>query len=110
VQVSTWRTLHVTPVTHAGRIASFEVRGIGACPHDPPTGLVELRLHPPGEDPYIPGGLLPAVTADPDATGHWAGTITVPATAPSGGYLLSASCTYSRSETAWYTAVPVTVS
>jgi hypothetical protein len=109
VQVSTWRRLGVTPMTHAGRIASLEVRGIGVCPRDPPPGLVELGFHPPGEDPSIPGGILPAATADPDGTGHWSGTIPVPATAEPGRYVLSASCTYSRAETAWYTGDRVTI-
>jgi len=68
---------------------------------------VSVALEPTGAAPTDDNSVYstPALHQD----GSWAASLTLPATFPRGAYTLTATCNYSRSFTAFYPPVPVTV-
>jgi hypothetical protein len=108
VQVSTFRTLQVTPaaVRPGGK---FHIVASAGCPAAASTGPFVTLMHVadfPGGSGIEHAWAYVTITA---GLRPWSTDLTVPAGVAPGRYKLSAYCTASRAVSAWYETAPVTV-
>lgn len=105
VTVNTFYRLQVSPSTSVRAGTRLDVKAIGPCT-SPLLSQGEITFRKSSTDRTFQE--VYGVTKI-DTQGNWSGHVTVPASAPPGRYELVGSCVYSRSYTAWYPTVPMTV-
>ena len=100
VNVRTNRYLEVGPSTTVAAGTTMTVRSVGPGCDDLSSAVVALR------GPTI---VYPAQTLTGNTHAQWQATFALPANLRPGAYVLYADCVYSRSTTATYTPVTITV-
>jgi hypothetical protein len=109
VRVTTFRRIEVAPGTSATPGATLTVTPSGSCPvnsGDAFAAIIDRGSYPGQGDGIGPGA---AKFVRLRRQNNWSARITVPAGTAPGHYEVTAYCTSSRSFTAWYPVVPITV-
>ena len=106
VQIRTFRRMNVAPGTAVRAGTTLDVSSAGACAV-PANAQAQVALQAPPGTATTFRTVYGTVTQD--AQGNWSARVPVPANAAAGRLELTGTCAWSRSFTAWYPTVTITV-
>jgi len=106
VHIRTFRRMNVSPGTTIRAGTTLDVTSVGACAV-PGNARAEVELRAPAGSVSTFPPVYGKVTQD--LQGNWAARLPVPANAPPGRLELTGTCAWSRSFTAWYPTIAMTV-